>query len=242
MSTAVTGYHAVEEAIRSGSPGAVLFVSRGGRRIEELIGLAKSSGVPVKREKDAALAKLCGHHDHRGVVLTLDKPVLHEEHTLKEFLAGLEAENSLVVILDGVTDPHNLGAVMRSADQFAIDLLIIPQRRAAHENETVARASSGASAYVPLVVASNLANAAAELKEHGFWVYGADVEGKSAARVNLKGRTALILGSEGRGIGRLLRERCDELITIETKGHVDSFNVSVAAGILMYEARRQQWT
>jgi len=241
VSAAITGYHAVEEAIRSGAAGAVLFVSKGGRRIEELIGLAKRNGIVVKREKDAAIEKLCGHHDHRGFVLTLDKPILHEEHSLNDFLAGLEAENSLVIILDGVTDPHNLGAVMRSADQFAVDLLIIPQRRAAHENETVARSSSGASAYVPVVVAPNLVNAAGELKEHGFWVYGADVEGRPAAQVDLRGRTALILGSEGRGIARLLRERCDALIKIETKGHVDSFNVSVAAGILMYEARRQQW-
>jgi 23S rRNA (guanosine2251-2'-O)-methyltransferase len=241
MSTTLTGYHAVEEAIRSGTAGALLLVSRGGRRIDELIGLARSKGIEVKREKDAALARLCGHHDHRGFVLTVDKPVLQEGYHLGDFVDSLQADASLVIILDGVTDPQNLGAVMRSADQFAADLLIIPQRRAAHENETVARASSGASAYVPLVVATNLVQAAGVLKEHGFWVYGADVGGKIASKVDLRGRTAVILGSEGRGISRLLRERCDDLIKIDSKGHVDSFNVSVAAGILMYEVRRQQW-
>jgi 23S rRNA (guanosine2251-2'-O)-methyltransferase len=216
-------------------------VSRGGRRIDELIGLARSKMVGVKRESSTTLDHLCGHREHRGVVLILERPPLRANFTLKDFVASLREDQILVLILDGVTDPHNLGAIMRSADQFAVDLLIVPQRRAAHETETVARASAGANAYVSLVVASNLANAVDLLKKNGFWIYGADVGGRSISEVDLHGRTVIVLGSEGRGIGRLLRERCDELIGIETRGHVDSFNVSVAAGILMYEARRQHW-
>lgn len=241
MSTSLTGYHAVEEAIKSGPSGAVLFVARSGKRIDELIGLARDRGIEVRRETEATLGALCGHHDHRGLVLTYEKAISRKEPDLKEFIKNLGSDQSLVVVLDGVTDPHNLGAVMRSADQFAVDLVLIPQRRAVHETETVARASAGANAYVPLVVTPNLVNALERLKAHGFWVYGADVEGRTISQVDLRGRTAIVLGSEGRGISRLLREKCDELIKIDARGHVDSFNVSVAAGILMYEARRQQW-
>jgi len=173
--------------------------------------------------------------------LVLDKAPGKPIGTLKSFLQALTGSQALVLLLDGVTDPHNLGAVLRSADQFAVDLVVVPERRAAHETETVARVSAGANVYVPMIAVPNLASVVADLKASEFWIYGAAAEGKSAGSLDLRGRTALLLGSEGRGLGRLLRERCDELVAIPTRGHVDSFNVSVAAGILMYEARRQQW-
>lgn len=241
MGTVVTGFHAIEEALRAGAPAERLVVSGKGRRIEELSRRARSGSVRVVHERAEVLDRLCGHSDHRGAVLLLESSPGREAASVRACGDLLRAEECLVVVLDGITDPHNLGAIMRSADQFGVDLLVIPRRRAAGETETVGRVSSGANAYVPLVVAANLSTELGELKKLGFWVYGAAAGGKSAQRLDLRGRTALVLGSEGRGLGRLVRERCDELIAIPSRGHVDSFNVSVAAGILMYEVRRQQW-
>lgn len=242
MSYTVTGFHAIAESIARGKASGCLYVSRRGSRVDELARSARSRKIEVREASEAELGRLCGHNDHRGAVLVTDSSPEHEVTSLKEFLLGLSSEEALVLLLDGVTDPHNLGAVIRTADQFAVDLLIVPQRRAAHESESVARVSAGAHVYVPLLVAANMARAVAQLKEAGFWIYGAAADGKEASSVDLRGRTALLLGSEGRGMGRLLRERCDEIIGIKTRGHLDSFNVSVAAGILLYETRRQQWS
>ncbi len=241
MSTSLTGFHVIEETLRGGGKALELLISRKGRRLEELAALAKEKGVSVRRASDRELTVASGRSDHRGIVLVVDGDPARKERGLKGALSELAEETAMVLILDGVTDPHNLGAIMRSADQFAADLVIIPQRRAVHETETVARASAGANVYVPLIIAPNLAGALSLLKEEGFWIYGADMRGRKLSEVDLRGRTALVLGSEGRGLGRLLSERCDELVGIETRGHVDSLNVSVAAGIFMYETRRQQW-
>lgn len=241
MSYAITGFHAIAESIANGKAGGCLYVARRDGRVGELVRSAQSRKIEVRGASEAELERLCGHQDHRGAVLVTNSSPEHEIGSLKKFLKGLSSEQALVLLLDGVTDPHNLGAVVRTADQFAVDLLIVPQRRAAHETESVARVSAGAHVYVPLLVAANLNGAVAQLKEAGFWVYGAAADGEEASSVDLRGRTALVLGSEGRGLGRLLREHCDGIVGIKTRGHVDSFNVSVAAGILLYEARRQQW-
>jgi 23S rRNA (guanosine2251-2'-O)-methyltransferase len=146
----------------------------------------------------------------------------------------------MVLALDGITDVHNLGALMRSADLFNADAVIVPGHRSAKDSDVVAKISSGASAFVPLFEVTNLVRTLGRLKDAGFWIYGADTDGQPAPRTNLAGNTALVLGSEGRGISRLVRETCDALVCIPARGHVDSFNVSVAGGILMYEIRRQQ--
>ena len=127
-----------------------------------------------------------------------------------------------------------------SADQFGVDIVVIPSRRSAQENQTVSKVSSGASEYVPLAVVPNIASALEMLKESGFWIFGADAEGELTDGLDLKGKVCIVMGSEGAGLHRLVREKCDFLISIPASGHVDSFNVSVAAGILLFEARRQQ--
>jgi 23S rRNA (guanosine2251-2'-O)-methyltransferase len=142
------------------------------------------------------------------------------------------------MVLDGITDPQNLGAILRSADQFAAELVVIPSRRSARETETVSRVSSGASVYVPLAIVPNIATALERLKESGFWIYGADIAGEPLDRVSFSEKACLVMGSEGFGMRRLVREKCDHLIRIPASGHVDSFNVSVAAGILMFEVNR----
>ena len=192
---------------------------------------------------DEVLAGKSPEIDPRGVVLEISgRREEGRETSLKAYLDKLDksaAENALVLILDRITDPHNLGAILRSADQFNADLVVLPSRRSAGDNATVRKISSGASEYVPQAV-ENLSRAADLLKKSGFWIYAADMGGEASWNVSLKGRTALILGSEGEGVSRILTEKSDSIIRIPASGHVDSFNVSVAAGILMYEAVRQQ--
>lgn len=163
------------------------------------------------------------------------------EVAFEEWLGRLQADTpALVLVLDGVTDPQNLGAILRSADKFDVDLVITPNRRSAGTGPTVAAASAGALAWVPQAVVPNLARALKQLKEAGFWVYGADLGGIPASEAGLQGRVVLVMGAEGRGLGRLVSETCDRIITIPTGGHVDSLNVSVATGILLYEVRRHE--
>jgi 23S rRNA (guanosine2251-2'-O)-methyltransferase len=143
-----------------------------------------------------------------------------------------------VLILDGITDPHNLGAILRSCDQFAVDMVIIPERRSVQANETVIKISSGAAQYVPLAPVININREIDLLKDNGFWVYGADMNGDSSYETKYANRTVIIMGNEGSGISRLSREKCDFISSIPMTGHIDSLNVSVAAGILLYEVRR----
>ena len=177
--------------------------------------------------------------NRRDKVLTVSIAAYNAKATLPKAL-----DSCLVLVLDSVTDPHNLGAVLRSADQFQASALIVPESRSAkdsgEENGVVARASAGASAWIPLVRTSNLVRAVERFKQAGFWVYGAEAGGQSVADVKLPDKTVFIMGSEGSGISRLLRENCDGFVSIPAAGRLDSLNVSVAAGILLYEFRRQK--
>ncbi|MGA2641107.1 MAG: 23S rRNA (guanosine(2251)-2'-O)-methyltransferase RlmB [Spirochaetia bacterium] len=240
MAEHVYGFHSIEEALRKGAGTGTLLISRQSARISQVRQLAERKGVPVSEVEDAELTRLCGSEAHRGVLLAMERPSSSQRSSLKHHMKDLEGEKSLVLVLDGITDPQNLGAILRSADQFGVQLVIIPSRRSAQENQTVSKVSSGASEYVPLAVVPNVASALEILKENGFWIFGADAEGKSTDSLDLKGKVCIVLGSEGSGMHRLVREKCDFLVSIPASGHVDSFNVSVAAGILMFEARRQQ--
>ena len=208
--------------------------------MERIASLARAKGVPVHSVSFIELSRILGGDRHRGVLLQIDDEIPSPRGVLKTFLKNLESQQSLVVILDGITDPHNLGAILRTADQFAVDLVILPSHKAARETDTVASISSGASAWVPVSIETNLCNAMTLMKKEGFWIYGADLQGSLVTQVELSGRVGLVIGSEGGGIRQLVRKMCDGLIRIPSSGHVDSFNASVAAGILMYEARRQQ--
>jgi len=241
----LTSFHAIEEkllAIEAGGerPEALL-MAKPGPRCRELASLASRLKVRVERTGSFELDRLAP--GNRGVALevregkqsALDGP----ETTLEEFLASLEeGQGALVVILDAITDPHNWGAILRSCDQFGVDLVLSGQRRNAKNAATAASASAGASAWVKAASEPNLARAAKRLKEAGFWVYGADAEGEPLPKQRLAPRAALVFGAEGAGLSRLLREQCDCLLSIPTQGRLDSLNVSVAAGIFLYEARR----
>ncbi len=240
MAEYILGFHSIEEAMRKGAGTATLLLSREGPRIAQIRQLAEKKGVPVSEVGDGELTNLCGSESHRGALLVLERPSAAQRSSLKHHLAALEGEKSLVLVLDGVTDPQNLGAILRSADQFRVDLVVLPSRRSAQENQTVSKVSSGASEYVPLAVVPNIPSTLEQLKEKGFWIFGAEAGGKSTAKLDINGKVCIVMGSEGGGMHRLVRERCDFLVSIPTAGHVDSFNVSVAAGILLFEARRQQ--
>ena len=147
-----------------------------------------------------------------------------------------------VVVLDSVTDPHNVGAIIRSADQFGAALVIMPERHSANnvnDNDVIARSSAGASSWVPVSVVTNLVRTVEKLKSNGFWVYGADAGGVSVEEGKFFKKSVLVMGSEGTGISRLLKEQCDSIVSIPTCGKIDSLNVSVATGVLLYEIYRQ---
>ena len=161
------------------------------------------------------------------------------QKNLSVFLKSYTKKDALVIVLDKITDPHNYGAILRSADQFYADLIIIPGRQSAQDSPTVLKTSAGASNYVPVVI-HNIASAISMLKENGFWIFGAGLDGDRIDKKDFKGRVAVVLGSEGKGISSLVKKSCDTLISIPTSGNIDSLNVSVAAGIIMYEVRKQQ--
>ena len=237
--TYLTGFHAIEEYIKSGREANALLVAHTGPRGKAIMALAKAKQIPIQRVGEHELDKISG--EHRGLALEIDSTPDNRDWTIRGFIESLqEGQEALVVVLDNITDPHNYGAILRSCDQLGVNLVVVANRRSAKDAEVVARTSAGASAWVPLAVVSNLVRAVEDLKEAGFWVYGADMEGDPVYTKDLRGRTALVMGSEGHGISRLLREVCDGMVAIPSKGRIDSLNVSVATGILLYEVLRQR--
>jgi 23S rRNA (guanosine2251-2'-O)-methyltransferase len=211
--------------------------SRRDRRARDLVERAAAAGVAVHAADDRRLAALAGNDKHQGVVALVDAaPALR---TLDEILDA-STEPALVLVLDGVTDPHNLGACLRSADAFGAQAVVVPKDRAVGLNATVAKAASGAADTMPLVSVTNLVRSLGELKERGVWVVGADVEGENLFEADLSGPIAWVLGAEGSGLRRLTREACDRLVTIPMQGAVESLNVSVAAGVCLFSTRRQR--
>ena len=223
----VYGYHAIEESVKKYPQGTLLAAARLGERAEKIKTAALEQGVKVKTVDESELKRLSGITDCKGLLYRCENK--KESFTsLSDFLKSIQKRDEAVVfILDSITDPHNFGAVLRSADQFDIDLVMTRSKRSSRENNTVAVTSAGAVNHVNTLTVANLNTAIDELKENGFWVYGADLHG---------------MGSEGKGISRLTAEKCDGTVTVPTSGNIDSLNVSVAAGILMYEIRRRKIT
>lgn len=247
MSNTIIGFHAIEEGLKNAPGGSILYIAREmGSKVEVLENLARMNRKTVVRKiGKPELDRLAGNSDHRGALLVLpsrpQRSSAARRMTVREFCSTLnEDDGALVLILDGITDPHNLGAILRSADQFSVSLVIIPSRRSAQSNQTVIKVSSGAAHYVNQAVVANLNREIEYLKSQGFWVYGAAIGGESLHATIFPKRTALVLGSEGRGISQLTEKLCDHIVAIPTTGNIDSLNVSVAAGILLYEIRRQQ--
>jgi len=235
-----TGYHGIEEGIRNPQKGMILYISKKNKRNSALAAEAQEQGVTLQNIPDKEMDKICGVKNHRGIALKGAAQSLRRYASLEDFLENHTSESGIIVFLDGVTDPQNFGAILRSCDQFEADLVVLPAKRSVKESDLVARTSAGASAYVPVVTVPNLVRAMGQAKEAGFWTYGADMGGTPAPEMDLKGKIGLVMGREGAGLHRLVKEECDGIVSIPTGGHIDSLNVSVATGVLLYEVARQQ--
>ncbi|HMV71448.1 MAG TPA: 23S rRNA (guanosine(2251)-2'-O)-methyltransferase RlmB [Pseudomonadales bacterium] len=241
----IHGIHAIGALLRR-SPERVesLAVLRGRRdqRLEELLQTARVNGIAVRECAREELDRLAPGV-HQGVVAQVRAATpLNESFLLDTLLPNL-SEPALLLVLDAVTDPHNLGACLRSADAFGAHAVIVPRDNAAPLNATARKVASGAADVVPLVVVTNLARTLRALQQAGVWVVGAAGEAARAlSTIDLRGAVALVMGAEGSGMRRLTREHCDHLAAIPMCGEVDSLNVSVATGVFLYEARRQRTT
>jgi len=239
----LVGIHAVREALAASRALDRLVVARGrhDKRIEEIIAMARGRGVPVRLEDRSQLDRLAGSTNHQGVLaLTAAQKTADLEDLMER---GKRRSNGkpLVVLLDGVEDPHNLGAIIRSALAAGADGVVITERRAAGLTETVARASAGAIEHLPIARVTNLSRAMEELKESGYWLVGLDERAPQAhSDADLKGAVGIVMGGEGKGLHELVRKNCDFLVSIPTTGPVRALNVSVAAGVVLFEAVRQR--
>ncbi len=254
----ITGFHAVEERVlkakqnKSDSQKIEIFYSKIGPRVKKIISIAKESEIPCTLVSELELNQMVKDlplqsQDHRGIVLSLLTKESESSINLVDFNQWIlenssEKSKKTVVILDSITDPHNAGAIIRSCDQFAVDLVIFPERRGVkdiEQNEVIARTSAGSVAWVPISIVSNLVRTVQILKENGFWVYAADAGGSPLNKIDFAEKKAVIMGSEGSGLSKLLQEQCDYTVSIPTSGKIDSLNVSVASGILLYEIYRR---
>jgi 23S rRNA (guanosine2251-2'-O)-methyltransferase len=238
----ITGIHAVREALEAGRPLDSILIVKGrhGERIEELVRLAKQKNVPLRFEERVQVDRSAGKADHQGVVA-----VVAASHTTRfeDLVNPRDAQGApgLLVLLDGVEDPQNLGAIVRTALAAGAQGVVIPERRAAGLTDTVARASAGALAHLPVARVTNLSRAMDEMKRAGYWLVGLDEHAeRHYTDVDFKGPIGIVMGGEGKGLHELIRKHCDFLISIPTTGPVRALNVSVAAGVVLFEVVRQR--
>lgn len=236
----IFGRNAVTETLRSGRTVDRLMITKtaiagaGG-----IIARCKSAGIPIKEVPAAKLDAITGNAVHQGVVLTV---AATQYSSVEAILQSAKDANEapFIIICDGIEDPHNLGAIIRTAETCRVHGVIIPERRSASLNATVAKTSSGALEYVKVARVTNLVNEIEKLKEQGVWVFGADMDGEDISTVDFTGPLALIIGNEGSGMGRLVAKSCDRIVSIPMYGKINSLNASVAAGIMMFQAAKQR--
>lgn len=238
----IYGRHSVEEALLAEQQINKIFVQKGlnNSTIKYLVSLSKQKHIPVAYVPKTKLDKLTINGNHQGVVLSI--PVI-DYKKLDDVLnlAKSNNEDPLIIILDSIEDPHNLGSILRTADAVRIHGIFIPKRHAVGLTDVVAKTSVGAVEHVPVVRVTNLVNLVKKLKELGFWVWGTDMKGKDYRYLNAKGPTAIVVGNEGKGISRLLKQQMDGMLNIPMIGHVQSLNASVAASLLMYQAYNSRY-
>ena len=236
----IAGRNAVAEALRAGRAIDSVLLAKGDRAgsISALAAQCRRKGLLVKEVDSRKLDALCGPN-HQGIAALA---ACKETVTLDELFAAAEAkgEPPFFVVCDELEDPHNLGAILRTAETAGVHGVVIPKRRSAGLTSAVYKASAGAVEYVPVVRVSNITDALREMKKRGVWVYGLDMDGETWCSVDMKGAAAVVVGSEGRGISRLVKEQCDFIVSLPMRGHITSLNASVACGIVLYEAARQR--
>ena len=254
MAKVITGFHSIEEKVRAiiksqNSNGVTISYSKPGPRVKKILAAAKEAKIKVQEVDNKTLDSMVADldealQDHRGIVMTLSGESKQTANIVNfDDWIKTAPQKASVLVLDKVTDPHNVGAIIRSCDQFGASLVVLPEHNSANDiegNEVIGRTSAGASAWVPVAIVNNLVRAVEELKEAGFWIYGADAGGQTLGTIDFPEKTCIIMGSEGSGISQLLEKKCDSIVSIPTCGKIDSLNVSVAAGVLLYELYRRQ--
>ena len=215
-----------------------IFTIRSGS-IPKIVADAKKAGIVIKEVDPKKLDFVCGHNNHQGIAAF---GAVKEYSSVEDIFATAEerGESPFIIICDEIEDPHNLGAIIRTAEAAGAHGVIIPKRRSASLSFTVAKTSAGAVEFMHVARVTNIPQTIDELKKRGVWVYCADMDGEPFYKSNLKGAIALVIGSEGNGVGRLVKEKCDVTLSMPMKGKINSLNASVAAGILMYEVSRQR--
>ena len=237
----VFGRHAVVEALQTPDRVNRVFIQEGtsGRDAAKVIELAREKGIQVQTVPKTKIEELVGNAVHQGLVASI---AAYEYADLEDVFKKAEekGEDPFIVILDGVEDPHNLGSILRTADATGVHGIIIPKRRSASLTATVAKASTGAIEHVPVVRVTNLTQTIEQLKARGVWVFGTDMNGTDYRKWNTSGPLAIVMGNEGKGVSRIVKESVDEMVTIPMVGHVQSLNASVASALMMYEVFRNR--
>ena len=241
MDDKIFGRNPVAEALKSGRAVEKILVRKG--RIEgslvPLIKKAKAAGIIVRETDARRLDELSGGQNHQGVIAYVSE---YDYASVQDILqrAYDKDEAPFIVICDRITDPHNLGAILRTANCVGAHGVIIPKRNSAGLNSAAVKTAAGAAEYTPVARVTNISSAIADLKKAGLWICAADMAGEPLYKADLNGPLAIVIGSEGEGIGRLVRENCDFAVSIPMTGEINSLNASVAAGVIMYEALRQR--
>lgn len=240
MNDKIVGRNPVSEALKSDTQIEKIFVKKeADGSLLPILKKARQKGIPISEVDRRKLDELSGSENHQGIIALT--PV-ENYSTVEEIMASAREKGKapFVIILDRITDPHNLGSIIRTANCAGADGVIIPKHSSAGLNSTVAKTSAGAISHTKVAKVTNIARTIDDLKEQGLWIVGADMNGETMYNVDMKGSIGLVIGNEGEGISRLVREKCDFIAEIPMWGDIDSLNASVAAGILMYECRRQQ--
>ncbi len=237
----IFGRNSVAEALKAERPLDSVLVARGERSgsVPKILADAKSAGIPIKEVDRKKLDFMCGHGNHQGIIAV---GAVKAYSTVEDIFALAEerGEPPFIIVCDEIEDPHNLGAIIRTAEASGAHGVIVPKRRSAPLSYTVAKTSAGAVEFMHVARVTNIPQTLDELKDKGVWIYCADMDGETFYNANLKGAIALVIGSEGKGVGRLVKEKCDVVLSMPMKGNINSLNASVAAGILMYEISRQR--
>lgn len=240
LKSLIIGRNPVIEALKAEKAIDTLYVNgEAGGSIARICGMAKDAGIVVKNVSDVKLSAMSGGASHQGVIAVCGAA---EYVTVEEILEISKNKGTppFIIVCDEIEDPHNLGAILRTAEAAGADGVIIPKRRSASLNFTVNKTSAGAASWVPVARVSNIPATLDMLKKNGVWIYGTDAEGENFTKCDLTGAAAIVVGSEGFGMGRLVKEKCDFLLKIPMFGKITSLNASVAAGIFMYETVRQR--
>lgn len=235
----IVGRNPVTEALRSGREIDKLMVSSEEGSMKKILAKAKERRIPVMKVEKSAIDRIAEGKAHQGVAAYVSAYAYAELEDIFR-IAEERGEDPFIIILDNLEDPHNLGAIMRTAECAGAHGIIIPKRRACGLTEVVAKASAGAIEYMPCVKVTNIAQAIEELKERGVWVAACDMGGQEYYKADLKGKLAVVIGSEGSGISRLVKEKCDFVVSMPMVGRITSLNASNAAAVIIYEVRKQR--